>query len=104
MYNIIEHQLYVIYSVSGITVENKIKMGLTGKCLQLCLVCGKILNKWYHYYYFYLRELYPSLKILEQARVSQGKGVEEMQASSKHPECASLSKEWLSLQSRDWDF
>lgn len=65
--------------MSGVLAENEIEMGFIGKCLQPCLVCGKIVNKWYYDYYFYLREVHPSLEILEQARVSQGKGV-EMQA------------------------
>lgn len=79
---IIEHLLYDIYFMSGVIIENEIEIELTGNFLQLYLVCRKIFIKWYHCYYFSLREMHPSSEILEQARVSQGKGV-EIQASSK---------------------
>lgn len=79
---IIEHLLYDIYFMSGVIIENEIEIELTGNFLQLYLVCRKIFIKWYHCYYFSLREMHPSSEILEQARVSQRKGV-EIQASSK---------------------
>lgn len=75
-------------------------MGLTGKCLQVCLVQTKMFSKWYPLLLLLLREVYPSSEILEQDRVSQRKGIAIQASSRKHPECASLSKEGLSLQSK----
>lgn len=68
--------------------------GLSGKCLQLCLVYSKKFNKLYCCCYFHLREMHPSWGIIEQARISPGKGVEMQASRKKHPKCASLSKEW----------
>ena len=67
-------------------------MGLTGKCLQVRLVYTKMFNKWYPLLLLLLREVYPSSEILEQARVSQRKGIAIQASSKKHPECASARK------------